>query len=144
LFISNFQQKTLASPFHAAPQDNFFFQCKGRKHWFYIEPKDLAYVGAYISRGVTFSSNFANETEIIDRINIYETIVEEGDVMFNPPYWLHAVGTPIGETISVANRIWRTLKPPPDNLFVDIMYKLKFPVFLATVAYQKRTWVEVT
>jgi hypothetical protein len=137
LFISNFQHKSLGSPFHAAPQDNFFFQCKGRKHWFYIEPKDMTYVGSYLSRGVTFSSNFVDETEIVDRVNIYEAVVEEGDLMYNPPFWLHAVGTMPGETISVANRIWQTLMPPPNNLFIDIMYKLNFPIFIATIIYSR-------
>jgi hypothetical protein len=104
LFISNFAEKTLASSFHFAPNDNFFFQCKGKKHWYFVKPKDLKYVGAYISRGVGFVSNFVNEEEILNRLTIFEGIIEESDVLYNPPYWLHAVGTSTGETFSVANR----------------------------------------
>ena len=137
LFMSNFNVKTLGSPFHFAPQDNFFFQCKGKKHWFYLKPKDLLYVGAYISRGVGFISNFVDEEEIMNRLTVFEAIVEETDVMYNPPFWLHAVGTSVGETFSVANRVWRTILPPPDNYFVDAMYKINFPGFVATIAWQR-------
>ncbi|RYY81870.1 hypothetical protein EON63_14560 [archaeon] len=31
----------------------------------------------------------------------------QGDMMYNPPFWLHAVGTVPGLTISVANRVFR-------------------------------------
>jgi len=137
LFVSNFRVKTLGSPMHFAPNDNFFFQCKGKKHWFYLKPKDLKYVGAYISRGVGFSSNFMSEEEILSRLTIFEGIIEETDVMYNPPFWMHAVGTSTGETFSVANRAWRTLLPPPDNYFVDLMYKINFPGFISSIIWQK-------
>ena len=137
LFVSNFRVKTLGSPMHFAPNDNFFFQCKGKKHWFYLKPKDLKYVGAYISRGVGFSSNFMSEEEILNRLTIFEGIIEETDVMYNPPFWMHAVGTSTGETFSVANRAWRTLLPPPDNYFVDLMYKINFPGFVSSIIWTK-------
>jgi len=58
-----------------------------------VKPKDLKYVGAYLSRGVGFVSNFVDTEEIMNRLTIFEGIVEESDVMHNPPFWLHAVGT---------------------------------------------------
>jgi hypothetical protein len=138
LFLSNFSTKTLGSPFHAAPNDNFFFQCRGKKHWFYIPPEDLVYVGAYISKGVTWTSNYVNETDIASRINIYEGIVNEGDLMYNPPYWLHAVGTTTGLTISVANRVWQKIFPTDKNTkFIDTMYKINFPAFVSSIIWQR-------
>lgn len=57
--------------------------------------------------GVTYVSDGADETSIVDRLPLMEAVIDEGDVMYNPPYWLHAVGTPMGLSISVANRVWQ-------------------------------------
>jgi hypothetical protein len=137
LFLSNFTAATLGSPFHAAPNDNFFFQCRGRKHWYYISPQDLHYTSAYIQNGVTFVSNYISEDEIVKRMTIYESHLEEGDMMYNPPFWLHAVGTPPGMTISVANRLFRSIVPIKDNYYFDLMYKIGFPRFISKVGWTK-------
>lgn len=137
LFISNFSVSTMGSPFHAAPNDNFFFQCLGRKHWFFVSPHELKYTSAYVANGVTFVSNHIDENLIVDRIPMYETIVEEGDMMYNPPYWLHAVGTVPGLTVSIANRAWREIIPKNTNYYYDAMYKLGFPAFASSVIWQK-------
>lgn len=137
LFISNFGESKLGSPFHADPNDNFLFQCRGRKHWFNINPHDLKYTSAYVSKGVTYSSNFVNETKIVDRLTIYEARLEEGDFMYNPPYWLHAVGMTSGLTISVANRVWQAFTPQNPNAFFDLIYKLNFPGFIGSIIYSR-------
>lgn len=136
-FVSNFSQSTLGSPFHAAPQDNFFFQCRGRKHWYYVSPYDLKYTSAYIANGVTFVSNYIDEKLIVDRVTIHEGKLEEGDMMYNPPFWLHAVGTVPGFTVSVANRVWREITPKKTNFYFDAMYKLGFPAFASSILWQR-------
>ena len=135
LFVSNFTHPTLGSFFHAAPQDNFFFQCRGRKHWYYVAPQDLKYTSAYISKGVTFVSNYVNESKIVDRVTTWEAKLEEGDMMYNPPFWLHAVGTTSGETVAIANRVW--VNAPRTQPFFDIAYVIGFPNFFGTVLVQK-------
>lgn len=139
LFISNFPQKIMGSAFHAAPNDNFLFQCRGRKHWYYLEPKFLPYVGAFISNGVTFVSKNADEEAIVDRLPLYEAIIEEGDAMYNPPYWLHAVGTPPGLSISIANRVWQNffVQRDPTTMYWDAAYKFQFPQFAIKVAAKR-------
>jgi len=139
LFLSNFRQKTLGSAFHAAPSDNFFFQCRGRKHWYYLEPKYLRYVGAYLSSGVIYTTDHTDEAAILSRLPLFEGIIEEGDVMYNPPFWLHAVGTPPGMTISVANRFWDDFVIPrdPNAYYWDAIYKFQFPQFVTRVVYSK-------
>lgn len=136
-FVSNFSQSTLGSPFHAAPQDNFFFQCRGRKHWYYVSPHDLKYTSAYIANGVTWVSNYIDEKLIVDRLTIHEAKLEEGDMMYNPPFWLHAVGTVPGFTVSVANRVWREITPKKTNYYFDTMYKLGFPAFVSSILWQR-------
>eukprot|EP01040_Poterioochromonas_malhamensis_P010865 gene10865-11842_t len=136
-FVSNFTYSTLGSPFHAAPNDNFFFQCRGRKHWYYVSPHELKYTSAYIANGVTFVSNYIDEKLIVDRIPIWEAKLEEGDMMYNPPFWLHAVGTVPGFTVSVANRAWREITPKKNNFYFDAMYKVGFPAFVSSIIWQQ-------
>lgn len=142
-FISNFTQPTLGSPFHAAPNDNFFFQCRGNKQWYYMEPSQLKYVAAYVSKGVTLTTDAMSEVDIVDRVKIYQGFVEEGDMMYNPPFWLHAVGTTKGITISVANRAWNRIIPQPDNVFFDAIYKFGFPRFFFGVLAQRLSGADI-
>jgi hypothetical protein len=75
---------------------------------------------------------------------VFEAVVEEGDVMYNPPYWLHAVGTPSGLTISVANRMWQDffVQRDPTTYHWDALYKLGFPAFFAElmIVRLKKIW----
>jgi hypothetical protein len=104
-----------------------------------LEPKFLPYVGAFISNGVTFVSANVDEAAIVSRLPMFEAIIEEGDVMYNPPYWLHAVGTPTGLSISIANRIWQDffVQRDPSTYYWDALYKFQFPQFVVKVAYKK-------
>lgn len=61
----------------------------------------------------------------------------QGDMMYNPPFWLHAVGTVPGLTISVANRVFRKVFPEKTNYYFDTIYKIGFPAFISSVAWQK-------
>ena len=89
--------------------------------------------------GVTFVSAWANEEAIVSRLPIHEAIIEEGDAMYNPPYWLHAVGTPPGLSISIANRIWQDffVQRDPTTYMWDALYKFQFPQFSLKVAYKR-------
>lgn len=137
LFMSNFKKSVLGTGMHSDPQDNFLFQCRGRKHWFNIHPKDLMYTSAYIANGVTMTSNHANESKILDRLTLHEARLFEGDFMYVPPYWMHAVGMTSGLTLSIANRVWQSFTPPNTNYFFDCLYKIQFPNFLRRVVWAK-------
>ena len=39
-------------------------------------------------------------------------------------------------------RAWRTLMPPPDNLFVDVMYKVNFPGFVFSLLWDRLSKVK--
>jgi hypothetical protein len=88
---------------------------------------------------VTFVSANVDEAAIVSRLPMFEAIIEEGDVMYNPPYWLHAVGTPTGLSISIANRIWQDffVQRDPSTYYWDALYKFQFPQFVVKVAYKK-------
>ena len=92
-----------------------------------------------VRQGVTFVSENVDEAAVVNRLPLYEAIIEEGDAMYNPPYWLHAVGTPPGLSISIANRIWQDFLVPrdPTTYYWDMMYKIQFPQFAAKVALTK-------
>lgn len=88
---------------------------------------------------MTFVSENVDEEAVVSRLPLYEAIIEEGDAMYNPPYWLHAVGTPTGLSISIANRIWQDFLIPrdPATYYWDALYKFQFPQFAAKVALTK-------
>jgi hypothetical protein len=148
LFVSGFPKKTLGSPFHAAPNENFFFQCRGRKHWYFVPPHHLKYTGAYMNRGVIYTSQYTDEALILDRLPIYEAFLEEGDFLFNPSYWLHAVGSAAGCNIAVANRVWmkadaNSWRMPwaftsfKNSPFFDTIWYIQAPVFISSIVWQR-------
>lgn len=84
-------------------------------------------------------SKNVDEEAIVSRLPMYEAIIEEGDAMYNPPYWLHAVGTPPGLSISIANRIWQDflVQRDPSTFYWDAMYKFQLPQFAIKVALKR-------
>jgi hypothetical protein len=118
LFVgANFKSGT---DFHCANNINIFIQASGNKKWHFVDPEFtfLMYPYAAVKNNGYFYSgiryNFQNENNLIEEhyplfshCPRYEADLAEGDLLFNPPLWWHAVETISGNNISISNRIGR-------------------------------------
>jgi len=107
---------------HCANGDNMFINVKGRKEWHFIHPSytpllspALSKYGVYAVSEVEESMNDKWEA-IIEKyphfkyIPKYKAILEEGDVMLNPPWWWHTVRNLDDFTVGCATRYLTNLK----------------------------------
>ena len=82
---------------HCAGEHNLFTQVHGQKHWYFIEPKADIWLNPPVTRTPYFYSLFDPEEKGFDKhpgmenVQIWECILEPGDVLFNPPFWWHQV-----------------------------------------------------
>jgi len=103
------------SPFHHAAVYNMFYQVDGRKQWWFIDPYDtfLAYPFVYFGRAANFLfclwPNEYNEKAfpLFKYCPVYSTVLEKGDVLFNPPYWWHSIKNVSETSVGIASR-WHT------------------------------------
>jgi hypothetical protein len=101
---------------HCANNFNIFFQLKGAKKWRFVNPeytplvfpvssRENGYFAALINSGPD-DDQHPEVSRLFKHCPRFETIVNEGEVLFNPPFWWHSVSalpeTP--ETISVSTR----------------------------------------
>jgi len=113
-FISRSTQT--GSSLHCANGDNIFLNIKGRKEWHFIHPSYtpllspiLSKYGMYAVAGVE-KSLLNKWVSIIETfpyfkfIPVYKVVLEEGDVLFNPPWWWHSVRNLDGFTLGCATR----------------------------------------
>ena len=120
--------KGTASSLHSSYTGNFFYNVKGRKKWYLIEPKYSRYLLPALSKTGLFA---VSEIDIFNtkkgspvlRIPRYEFTLQEGDLLFNPPWWWHAVRNETPYTIGCANR-FHGLRVGLDNnsLYTSILY----------------------
>lgn len=92
---------------HCAMKSNIFFNIKGRKKWTFIDPKYSKYMKGAISNNGLFvvsKHNYFKNPSVLENIQKYEIILEEGDVLFNPCWWWHCVENLSKYSIGVANR----------------------------------------
>lgn len=95
-FVSNFQRTVLATAIHSAvPPNSYGIQLIGRKLWIFLPPKEMESFNAInVGPTVLFSGS---EAEMASRSKRYIVAVqEEGDLLFFPPQWGHAVVTKSG------------------------------------------------
>lgn len=138
-FISR-SNKT-GTPLHCANGDNMFINIKGRKEWHFIHPSytpllsaSLSKYGVYAVADVEKSLNKDWET-IIEKhphfkyIPIYKAVLEEGDVMLNPPWWWHSVRNLDDFTIGCATRYLapKTASNVPVFHYCQIADSIKHP-----------------
>lgn len=138
LFMSNFERPVLASSYHAAAQNNNFFTCRGKKHWYFYAPQYLKYTSAYMSRNVMWTSNEMDKysKDVFERLPGTDIVLEPGDMLYVPPFWLHAVATSQGESIAIANRFHDKVRgywvPFYNSPYFKTMQVLHFPYFLGS------------
>ena len=82
------------SSLHCAVGGNFFFNIYGHKRWLLIDPKYTPYLSSTPAHDFSFvisGEDAENPSELLQKIPRYEIVLEPGDVLFNPPWWWHAV-----------------------------------------------------
>lgn len=99
--------KNTGTTLHASYTGNFFFNVKGIKKWILIDPIYSKYLLPTLSRSGLFTVskiNIFKNGNITDGMKRYQFTLEEGDLLFNPPWWWHAVKNETKYTIGCANR----------------------------------------
>jgi hypothetical protein len=94
---------------HCSSNINFFFNVKGSKRWGFISPKYTSLIDCQTSPNGLFavsSDDFfePSSQNAFLKIPRWETILHEGDFLFNPMWYWHAVKNESEYTIAVANR----------------------------------------
>nr|VFK64414.1 MAG: Cupin-like domain-containing protein [Candidatus Kentron sp. UNK]VFK71069.1 MAG: Cupin-like domain-containing protein [Candidatus Kentron sp. UNK] len=123
------------TPFHSAANWNFFFNIEGQKRWWFVDPRHgfLIYPFAAMGHGAIFSlCAFPDEYDreffpAFKYCPIFEVTLDPGDVLFNPPWWWHAVRNVADTTVAVASR-WlpygqagTRLRSPEEDYDIDRM-----------------------
>jgi hypothetical protein len=96
-----------ATSLHCAAVSNLYIQIYGRKKWVLVAPEFTPFMYPAATRGLNWQSrvDFRNPDftacplyRFVDR---YETVLEPGDVLWNPPFVWHGVAN-ITESIAVS------------------------------------------
>jgi hypothetical protein len=104
-FVANFPRDVLSTHIHAAPLiESYSVQYLGRKVWIMVSPEDMeAYnpvssPATYVTRG--------SEKEFFSKTSPVNIVVQdEGDMLFFPPHWGHAVMTKAGPNVMLNYRV---------------------------------------
>jgi len=105
-----FGGKNTGTAMHCAWNANAFFNIKGRKRWMLVDPVYSVYLKPVPSTNglfaiTPFDAFSSSEDNPITRLPRYDVVLEEGDFLFNPYWWWHAVRNESPYTIAVANRL---------------------------------------
>jgi len=113
---------------HSAFSHNFYFMIEGKKKWSFWHPDYLCLVYPYFpENGVYFASytgiydnldeNIKTKYKLLQYAPSYEIILEEGDVLYNPGPWWHAILNKSEKSFAIATR-WEydELIPSPNQL----------------------------
>jgi len=103
------------TPFHNAANWNMFYQIDGQKDWFFVDPYDsfLGYPMAMLGRAaailmVLWPDQYNKEAfPLFEYCPVYHARLNPGDVLFNPPWWWHAIKNVTPTSVGVASR-WHT------------------------------------
>lgn len=114
-FISRF--KGSGSFLHCAGGDNMFLNIKGKKEWYFIDPTYTPVVKPALSEYAiyaiseltealegNFHENIIDEYPFMKKVPVYKCLLEEGDILFNPPFWWHSVRNMTEYTVGCATR----------------------------------------
>lgn len=120
--------KGTGTSLHCAISGNFFYNIYGNKKWYLINPIYTRYLSPRLSRTGLFAVSTydicnANSNDYILKIPRYEVVLNSGDLLFNPPWWWHAVSNISDYTIGCANR-FRDLKTALYNnsLYTTVLF----------------------
>lgn len=132
--------------FHCANEFNLFIMAKGQKKWQFINP-EYTYLTGFIlhphklhnTANITGHNNsWRDKDELYKYIPIYETILEEGDVLLNPPWWWHAITNLTDFQLGVPTR-WNISKFDYNstNSFFDLVQMTSYTKHLMKIQYIK-------
>ncbi len=123
---------TPGAPFHCANHWNFFVMAHGRKQWTFISPEHSLQVGALLNpsgiyadgcatgKGGTWRDGSELFTSYCPK---YRIVLEEGDVLLNPPWWWHEIENLTPFPIGIATR-WIVLDYNRTNTLFDLVQML--------------------
>lgn len=101
--------KDTLTPIHAAPSSNFFIQVKGKKKWTIYPSYDRMFLDVKSNRSYYYHSDLNPNQEDYKKYPLskyaekYEVVLEEGDVLWVPPFAWHHVFN-ISPSIGVSYR----------------------------------------
>lgn len=115
LFIGG---KGTGSTLHAAVQRNVFLMVGGEKEWTMAHPSAGPLLRARMNRlafftyspynlATTYDPNMSNDpldSELLHRVRFMRGKLSPSDILFNPPWWWHAVKNVTENTIGVSTR----------------------------------------
>jgi hypothetical protein len=120
-FISRTRQT--GTPFHCADGHNLFTNLRGQKEWLFVHPSYGPVMQPGLSRYAIFAASeiddeafleldqLCQKHPILRRVPKYHVVLDEGDVLYVPPWWWHRVLNRTRLTIGCAVRY------NPDKLF---------------------------
>lgn len=114
-FIS--RSNITGSSLHCAGGENMFLNIVGRKEWYFISPSYTPVIQCALSKyaafaisemkeeiGDDFRSEILKDYPYMNRVPFYRTVLEEGDVLFNPSFWWHTVRNLTDYNVGCATR----------------------------------------
>jgi hypothetical protein len=118
--------------FHCANTPNWFFQVQGEKRWTFVHPEHMLMMYPVVSSDVFYGGSMLPYPEpdaAVMELDFplwqycprYETVLEPGDVLFNPAWWWHRIMNESSPTIGCATR-WLILPNPPTNMLFDFYH----------------------
>jgi hypothetical protein len=96
-----------STSFHCAPVMNLYLQVYGRKRWVLVAPRFTPFMYPGLSKGLNWQSRVDfrdpndEEAPLYRYVDRYETVLEPGDVLWNPPWVWHGVQN-LTESIAVS------------------------------------------
>jgi hypothetical protein len=116
----DFSNQTTGSDWHCAIGNNWFILAAGRKRWDFVEPKYSHFMSP-LKGGMynMWTGNSQRTASITKHIPTWTTVMEEGDMIYNPDWMWHrvtnfgglSIGVPIREknlTLSMRNNPYFT------------------------------------
>jgi hypothetical protein len=100
-FGSKEPKETTGTAFHSASNANLFVMAKGRKHWTFINNRFTLFLAHHLNYVSPVAILNAAPDASIPRMH---ADLEEGDLMFNPPWMWHEIMNQEGFTAAVATR----------------------------------------
>jgi hypothetical protein len=103
-FVSNFPRDVLATPIHAAPTGHSFaFQMVGKKLWLLMSPEEMEKYSP-ICTPATLLTKGSEREFFASKPSTLIAVQEEGDLLFFPVHWGHAVLTKEGPNVMLVLR----------------------------------------
>jgi hypothetical protein len=113
---------------HAAYTNNFFIMIQGEKKWTFFNPNQLALLypsfskkGIYMTSETRFmnmdddANRLAEQFPLIRYAERYEVNLKEGDILYNPRSWYHAVYNKTDISVACSTRWSNFVKMIPDR-----------------------------